>query len=165
MPFCRDTYGLAVSALANITTAFDAKDHLVTLIAGLSEVESGSVYYGHPGTTVPDFNEWIWVGEIEWDEGDDPQSLGGRHSVEIYRMFVTIESHVPDDNQYDANQRVKAKGQALQTALVASANPLSIVPNPTSTRLEPQFLGEGNNGTAGRGAIFVLSLRVEVRKQ
>lgn len=148
--------------MARVTTAFDAKDNLETLVKSL-QTDPGNVYYGHPGSDVPDYSEWIWIGEIEWDS-DEPESLGNRASNEVYRIILTVESHVPADTQREANARVKVKMHAVQNALVANANPLSI-PNVISTRLEPQFLGEGNNSAgSGRGAILVLSVRVEARK-
>ncbi len=148
--------------MANITTAFTAKDNLVALIKTLNDPKL--VYYGHPGQDVPDAHEWVWVGEIEWDS-DEPIALGYTASPghnEIYRIIVTFESHVPDDTQLDANNRVKTKLYALQQAFRASNNPLTL-PNPISVRIEPQFLGEGQNQDAGRGAIMVVTVRVEAR--
>jgi hypothetical protein len=146
--------------LARITTAFQAKRNLVTLLRTLPNMLP--VLYGHPGSIVNDFDQWQWVGEIEW-ERDEPESLGNRSSNEVYRIIVTLESHVEDDDQEMANARLESRVYDIQNALVANANPLSI-DNPVSTRLEPQFLGEGNNANSGRGAILVLSVRVEARK-
>lgn len=150
--------------MAEITTAFDAKLNLYNLIKNNVAWANDGVYYGHPGQTIPDFKEWTWVGEIEWDE-DLPVALGRNPTPghnEIYRIIVTFESHVDDDTQLDANNRVKAKLYALQQAFRASPNPLSLS-NPISTRIEPQFLGEGQNQNSGRGAIMVVTVRAEAR--
>lgn len=146
------------------TTAFNAKDAIIALLSASPSFDPDAVYYGHPGTTVPDFTEWVWVGEIEWDN-EEAVALGGGKRDEVYRIIVTLESHVPDDTQRDANYRVKTKMYAIEQMLaVGPGNPNPLGISSAMVDLEPQFLGEGRNAVSGRGAILVLSVRVQARK-
>lgn len=145
-----------------MTTAFDAKVNLFNLIKNDSTWANNGVYYGHPGETVPDFYEWTWIGEIEWDDTTLESMSSGYKENEIYEMIVTFESHWPDDDQLAANNRVKTKLNKLQQLMKASPNPLTIS-NPVSQTVKSRFLGEGKNADSGRGAIMVASVRVIAR--
>jgi hypothetical protein len=141
------------------TTAFDAKDNLVTLIRGDSTFSQTEVWYGYQGQMENMPRDLVWVGEIEWDD-EEPFALGAMKRDETYRILVTFESHWPGDNQQEANHRVRDKMQALET-LLRQRNPLNL-PNVMSTGIVPQLLGEGQD-PEGRGALLVCSVRVQAR--
>jgi hypothetical protein len=143
------------------TTAFDAKDGLISLLEGASFPSSTpDIWYGYQGQNLEMPREVVWVGEIEWDD-ESPESLGNFKRDETYRILVTIEVHRPGDTQREANTRAKELLQTLE-GLLRQANPLGIA-NPISVGIVPQLLGEGQDAE-GRGAILVSSVRVVARK-
>ncbi len=145
-----------------MTTAFDVKDALVAALKtapGLTDLADDAIWYGYEGGAGKRPRECVWVGEIGWED-DEGAAFGYSRKDETYKVMLTVESHFPGDDQVTANGRVKTRVAAIETLL---RNPRSLgVPNVFECTVIPQMLGEGTDPD-GRGAIFVLAVRVRAR--
>lgn len=144
-----------------MTTAFDAKTALVNLLTDAFASDSTlDVWYGYlAGNSGQRPREVIWVGEITWDESDGA-AIGFLRRDETYHIMLTVESHLPGDDQVAANERVAAR---LATVTELLRNPRALdVPGIYECGVIPQLLGEGADPD-GRGAIFVSSVRIRAR--
>ena len=146
-----------------MTTAFDAKKALVRVLGEASELadlaDEGSIWFGYLGVAGQRPREVIWVGEVTWED-EDGAALGFLRRDETYRIMLTVESHVPGDDQEMANDRVLARATAVEGIL---KDPRVLgVPGIYEVGIVPQLLGEGADPT-GRGAIFVVAVRIRAR--
>lgn len=145
-----------------MTTAFAAKTALVALLRnapGLADLE-GDVWYGYlGGNSGQRPREVVWVGEITWDSSDGA-ALGFMRRDETYQIMLTIESHMPGDDQQAANERVAAR-MATVTELLRDPRALQ-VQGIYECGIVPQMLGEGAD-PGGRGAMYVVGVRIRAR--
>lgn len=147
------------------TTAYDVKDALhATLLAHpdfAALANDDAIWYGDLTTGSEGRpREVIMIGEIEWYD-EVGTGLGQLRRDEFYQILITIESHVPDDSQQEANHRVRDWMRKLE----------AIIKNPrwaglplVTSQLKPQVHAEGPDGDDGRGAVQVLALDVHARK-
>jgi len=146
-----------------MTTAFDAKMALVQLLRdspALADLGSDDIWYGYlTGNSGQRPRELIWVGEITWDSTDGA-AMGYMRQDETYHIMLTIESHVPGDDQIAANTRVSDR-LATVTELLRDPRALG-VPGIYECGMNPQLLGEGADPD-GRGAMLIVSVRIRAR--
>jgi hypothetical protein len=101
----------------------------------------------------------IWVGEITWDDANG-DAIGFMRRNETYSILLTVESHMPGDDQETANNRVRDRVATLVEVL---RDPRALgVPGITECGIIPQLLGEGAD-PGGRGAIYVVAVRIRAR--
>lgn len=146
-----------------MSTAFAAKTALVALLKGSEDladlVADDAIWFGYLGSAGQRPRECIWVGEIAWD-GEDGAALGSLRRDETYRIVMTVEAHVPGDDQPAANERVRARVAVVEELV---RNPRSLgVPGIYECGIVPQLLGEGSD-PGGRGAIYVTAVRIRAR--
>jgi hypothetical protein len=146
-----------------MTTAFDAKTALVGLLQAspaLADLMPDDVWYGYQsGNAGQRPREVVWVGEIVWDDSDGA-ALGFLRRNETYNIMMTVESHVPGDDQVTANGRVQTRFAAITTLL---RDPRALgVPGITECGIVPQMLAEGADPT-GRGAMYVTAVKIRAR--
>jgi hypothetical protein len=146
-----------------MTTAFAAKTALVGLLRNAPEfadLGDDGVWYGYLGGNAGQRpREVIWAGEIAWDEANG-EAIGFMRRNETYNILLTVESHTPGDTQEDANGRVSARVATLVELL---RDPRALgVPGIIECGIIPQMLGEGAD-PAGRGAIYVVAVRIKAR--
>lgn len=146
------------------TTAFDVKQALVDklrLLPALAEMAAnGDIWYAYQGRTSTTPRSFMWAGEIEW-RSEEGASLGALKREEYYEIVLTIESHMMDATQEEANARVRTFMTVVEAML---RDPRwSGVPGVFETGLEPKMLGEGTDPN-GRGAILVCTVCVKARK-
>lgn len=143
-----------------MTTAFAAKTALVELIRAAPEFADVDVWYGYLGGNAGQRpREVIWTGEVAWEEADGA-AIGFLRRNETYGILLTVESHFPGDTQEDANGRVRDRVATLVELL---RDPRALgVPGIIEMGIVPQLLGEGADD-GGRGAIYVVSVRIRAR--
>ena len=108
------------------TTAFDAKTALYNmLVAQFTDLaDEGAVWYGYQGQAGMRPRECVWVGEIAWDD-ENGAAVGMNRRDETYRIMLTVEAHVPGDDQAAANARVESRMQTIES-LVRSVRALGV---------------------------------------
>lgn len=146
-----------------MTTAFAAKTALVNLIRNAPEfadLGSENIWYGYLGGNAGQRpREVIWVGEIAWDDANG-EAIGFLRRNETYSILLTVEAHMPGDDQETANGRVQTRVGTLVELL---RDPRALgVPGITECGIVPQMLGEGAD-PGGRGAIYVVGVRIRAR--
>jgi hypothetical protein len=146
-----------------MTTAFDAKTALVGLLRAAPEfadLGDDGIWYGYLGGNAGQRpREVIWVGEITWDDANG-DAVGFMRRNETYSILLTVESHMPGDDQETANNRVRDRVATLVEVL---RDPRALgVPGITECGIIPQLLGEGAD-PGGRGAIYVVAVRIRAR--
>lgn len=147
------------------TQAFDVKDALYNLLkadsAILAIMPEDAVMYGVQGNFGANESprQAIKIGEIEWDD-ELSVGLGMSRRDEYFRILIVVESFELGDTQQEANNRVKAVMQRIETLV---RNPRWSGLPVLMTELKPQLLSEGP-GDEGRAAIQIMSLHVQARK-
>lgn len=146
-----------------MTTAFDAKSALVSLLRTAPEyadLNPDDIWYGYLGGNAGQRpREVIWVGEIMWDDTDG-SAIGFLRRDETYHIMLTVESHMPGDDQEAANARVSSRVATLVNLL---RDPRALgVAGIYECGIVPQMLGEGADPD-GRGAMFVVSVKIRAR--
>lgn len=146
-----------------MTTAFAAKTALVDLLSNapeLADLTPDDIWYGYLGGNAGQRpREVIWVGEIAWD-ATDGATLGYLRRDETYQIMMTVESHVPGDDQAAANGRVASR---MSTIVELLRDPRSLgVPGIYECGIVPQMLGEGAD-PGGRGAMYVVGVKIRAR--
>ncbi len=143
-----------------MTTAFDAKTALVDLLRAAPALSELDVWYGYLGGNAGQRpREVVWVGEINWEDTDGA-ALGYMRRDETYEIMLTVESHMPGDDQHDANERVRTRMETV-TELLRDPRALG-VPGIYECAIIPQMLGEGAD-PGGRGAMLVIGVRIRAR--
>lgn len=146
-----------------MTTAFDAKAAIVSILQNAPEfadLAPDSVWYGYLGGNAGQRpRECIWIGEITWDESDGA-ALGFMRRNETYQIMMTVESHMPGDDQAAANARVAGRYSTIVELL---RDPRALgVPGIIECGIVPQLLGEGAD-PGGRGAMYVTAVKIRAR--
>lgn len=147
-----------------MTTAFAAKDALVDLLRDappLKEIaDDDAIWYGYfGGESSQRPREVVWIGETTWEETSGA-AIGFNRRDETYEIIMTIESHMPGDDQTAANHRVRDR---MATIVELLRDPRSLgVAGVYEVGVIPQMLGEGSD-PGGRGAILVTSVRIRAR--
>lgn len=146
------------------TTAFDVKAALFNLLSANATLlamtnPSCDVTYGFGGKPDELPRLTVQVGEIVWDS-EESTALGARKVDEKYSIAILIQSHNPGDDQTDANGRVKAVMQVIESLVRDErwSSPVSI----WASGLVPQYVAEGTD-PEGRGAILLLRLYISAR--
>lgn len=146
-----------------MTTAFEAKSALVDLLRlspELSDMSPDDIWFGYLGGNAGQRpREVIWVGEIIWDDTNGA-ALGFMRRDETYQIMMTVESHVPGDDQASANARVAGR---VATIVELLRDPRALgVAGIYECGILPQMLGEGAD-PGGRGAVYVVAVRIRAR--
>jgi hypothetical protein len=146
-----------------MTTAFAAKTALVGLLRTAPEfadLNPDDIWYGYLGGNAGQRpREVIWVGEITWDDANG-DAIGFLRRDETYQIMLTVESHMPGDDQETANGRVSARVATLVELL---RNPRALgVQGIYECGIVPQMLGEGAD-PGGRGALYVVGVKIRAR--
>lgn len=146
-----------------MTTAFDAKTALVDLLRNapeLADLGADDIWYGYLGGNAGQRpREVIWVGEVVWEDTDGA-AIGFLRRDETYRIMLTVEAHVPGDDQPAANERVAGRVASIVELL---RDPRALgVPGIYECGIVPQMLGEGAD-PGGRGAMYVVGVKIRAR--
>lgn len=146
-----------------MTTAFAAKTAIVDLLRNapeLADLSPEDIWYGYLGGNAGQRpREVIWVGEVTW-ENTDGAALGYLRRDETYQIMMTIESHMPGDDQAAANERVSGR---MATIVELLRDPRALgVPGIYECGIVPQMLGEGAD-PGGRGALYIVGVKIRAR--
>lgn len=147
------------------TKAFDIKDALIVTLRtnaallAIPHFSADNVTYGFMGRPEELPRLAIEVGEIVWDE-ERAISLGAARRDETFAVALIMHSHVPGDKQEDANARIKALMQAVETAIRPPR--WSGISNIISSGFVPSNLAEGTD-PEGRGALFFGKVYITAR--
>lgn len=146
-----------------MTTAFEAKAALVNLLrdsSELSDLGPDDIWYGYlGGNSGQRPREVIWVGEITWEESNGA-AIGFLRRDETYQIMMTVESHMPGDDQASANDRVASR---VATIVELLRDPRALgVAGIYECGIVPQLLGEGAD-PGGRGAMYVTAVKIRAR--
>jgi hypothetical protein len=146
-----------------MTTAFAAKAALVTLLRNapeLADLSPDDIWYGYLGGNAGQRpREVIWVGETTWEDSNGA-AIGYLRRDETYQMMLTVESHMPGDDQASANNRVASR---VATIVELLRDPRSLgVAGIYECGIVPQLLGEGAD-PGGRGAMYVTAVKIRAR--
>lgn len=146
-----------------MTTAFAAKTALVDLLRNapeLADLAPDDIWFGYLGGNAGQRpRELIWIGEITWDSTDGA-AVGFLRRDENYQIMMTVESHMPGDDQASANERVSGR---MATIVELLRDPRALgVPGIYECGIVPQMLGEGAD-PGGRGALYIVGVKIRAR--